>query len=71
MVNPKWLSGGWGIVRDRGTWCVCYGDDEQFAFSGRYRNRRRAKTEVRYILAGAYRGPFHGVNRVIKEVGRG
>ncbi len=60
---------GWGIARhDLKRWCVVFGDNEMWAQSGIYRNKRRAKKEVtHYLEKGMHRGIWHGIHKEYKE----
>jgi len=65
--KTDWIKENWGVsptLVNNGKYIVCFGSPEEYATSGVYCNRRRAKKEItHYIERGAARGPYHGIYR--------
>lgn len=61
-MKVKWINKPWGISPlVNGRWAIVFGDSNQVAISGSYRNRRAAKKEItHYIIKGLAIGSFHG-----------
>ncbi|WP_445775074.1 hypothetical protein [Shewanella sp.] len=50
----KFISGGWGIAKERKGYAVMFGDDDCFAYVIAYLSRYQAKKEIKRIQKGRF-----------------